>query len=60
MADEFKTLGEQLREIFAEATRKAIEEAHAKGIPVSGKIGGKDVIVHPDGRIEEDDEKLWK
>jgi hypothetical protein len=53
-------MARQLREGFAEATRLAVQEAHAAGLAVPVRIDGIAVEVRPDGEVVPiDDNAAW-
>ena len=43
---------DRVEELAREASRKAIAEAHAHGLPVSVDVDGVPSLVYPDGRVE--------
>lgn len=49
----FDIIGDdKLVELMNAGVRKAIQETHAAGLPVTGKIDGVLCRLYPDGRIE--------
>ncbi|MBQ6656753.1 MAG: hypothetical protein IJM64_05670 [Ottowia sp.] len=43
---------DRVEELAREASRKAIAEAHAHGLPVAVAVDGVPSLVYPDGRVE--------
>ena len=49
----FEEIGwERAHELMCEATRKAIAEAHAQGLPVTAQVDGVLSRIFPDGHVE--------